>query len=1099
MTRPNWNCLTPAELEAYADGGPLSDSAAEHVRRCETCQSAVSAIRENNTFLRDFSPQLRRAATVLEGERMPPDAVPGLHLIREAHRGGQGVVYEAIQQSTGQKVAVKVLREGLFASPRERARFEREAAALARFDHPGIVPIRDRGRTANHDYLVMRFVDGAPLDQWLATQGLLPGPDREGSGETRGLPRLASGRARLERIARVFIDICDAVHAAHQRGVIHRDLKPGNILVDSAGRPHVLDFGLAKLADEADEPQDATRIATQTGHFVGSLPWASPEQAAGAHADIDVRTDVYALGVMLFHALTGRFPYDVSGSIRAVLENILTAQPPRPASLVRGLESDLETIVLKSLAKEKSRRYDSVAALGRDLRHFLAREPIEARRDSLWYVLRKTVQRNRLPIATATLVFLLALFYAVERARYAGSLENALHLANIDRGRSEGRAGGLAVAEPILWREHLTPPARARDAGRSEGTLATFWALWELYSQQPCLAVWDAGYELRSSALSPAGNRLAVVNSAGRLELWIDPISEPDPARIAIELPVEATTAPVFSPDGRFLLIGCADGAIRTWQTGHAAPGPVWCETGRRIEHLAVHPQSGQLATVDADGAVTIRQREPEASSRRLALDAPVTHVQFDPVRPRLAAAAPGTSEIRLISTHDGRTLGTIDISSFTQDAHELDRIGALSFSADGRYLAAACYRFACVWDADSLALLASHWHELPVKTLAFGGSRRWLATAGSEAVRIWSLRDHELLYSFNGHRRTVENVHVTGDAEFLFSCGQDRQIRLWESEPQRAAKRLTPQDQHGVAFSPDGRFLAICGQSDDDSAAVHLIDVASGRELRSRPGVSGRMSSVAFSPDGRHLAAAAYDSPVLRIYDRQHASHEDLVLPSSGCSSLAFSPDGLQLVAADNHSGALFMIDIAERRIDSLESHARSRIPSVAFSPSSRCFAWGGYDGSICLQYGSTGDRRCIADAHAGPVRAVRFSPDGKLLASAGDDGAIRLWNPDGGRPRATLLAHHGAVYALSFAPDGLVLASGGHDAVIRLWDVRTARPLATLPSEHNVISCLDFSPDGLWLAVGAFGGPAMLWNLEYYVPHIDRNGPFHAARMRR
>ena len=190
--------------------------------------------------------------------------------------------------------------------------------------------------------------------------------------------------------------------------MIHRDLKPGNIRVDEHGQPHILDFGLAKVsAGDTSGPEQPVAV-TVTGHFIGSLPWASPEQVEGPAHRVDIRTDVYSLGVILFHMLTGRFPYDVAGNMRDVVDNILTVESPKPSVIRRQINDEVDTIVLKCLAKEPERRYQSAGELARDVQRYLAGDPIEAKHDSSWYMLRKGLRRHVVPVAFASLVLLFA-------------------------------------------------------------------------------------------------------------------------------------------------------------------------------------------------------------------------------------------------------------------------------------------------------------------------------------------------------------------------------------------------------------------------------------------------------------------------------------------------------------------------------------------------------------------------------------------------------------------------------------------------------------------------------------------------------------------
>lgn len=317
-----------------------------------------------------------RQGAVLFADDLPPEnAFPNYEVIREIHRGGQGVVYQAIQKTTKRKVAIKVLHGGPFTGAHGRARFEREVQVLGQLNHPNIVRIHDSGITTDGGFFyVMDYISGRTLDEVISDRKL-----------------------SVDEIITLFTKICDAVNAAHLKGVIHRDLKPANVRVDANGEPIVVDFGLAKISgpDAIDSGHKTPQLMTLTGQFIGSLPWASPEQAEGVPGNIDVRTDVYSLGVMLYQMLTGQFPYRVVGAMRDVLDNILRAEPARPSTIRRQVNDEVETIVLKCLSKERERRYQSAGELARDLRRYVAGQPIEAKRDSAGYVIAKTLARYR--------------------------------------------------------------------------------------------------------------------------------------------------------------------------------------------------------------------------------------------------------------------------------------------------------------------------------------------------------------------------------------------------------------------------------------------------------------------------------------------------------------------------------------------------------------------------------------------------------------------------------------------------------------------------------------------------------------------------------
>ncbi|MAO20793.1 MAG: hypothetical protein CMJ35_11960 [Phycisphaerae bacterium] len=376
--------LSIGELERLRADEPADERSNEralddlraHMESCATCKGRLNELDQ----LDAFAEQVRELASPEQPAQDGALQIPGYELSHEIHRGGQGIVFAATQVSTGRQVAVKVLLHGVLASQKQRMRFEREVDYAARINHPNVVAIIDRGTTRDdRGFFVMELIDGPTLDGYLETH-----------------------RPTLEQRLRLFTEICDGVQAAHQRGVLHRDLKPGNILIDQSGRAKVLDFGLAK-----DDLADSVTIArTVAGEFMGTLAYASPEQLRANPDAIDSRADVYALGVILYEMVTGVLPHDMTGPIDTVIRRVLEQPPKRPSAIVPKLDPDLDTVILHAIEHDPDRRYRSVDSFRADVLAVLEHRPIMARRSSAAYQLRKFAGRHRVGVLLSSVVML---------------------------------------------------------------------------------------------------------------------------------------------------------------------------------------------------------------------------------------------------------------------------------------------------------------------------------------------------------------------------------------------------------------------------------------------------------------------------------------------------------------------------------------------------------------------------------------------------------------------------------------------------------------------------------------------------------------------
>jgi len=431
-------CPDIDEFERYLANGRDDSSAsglAAHLAACSECSSRLAELEKNREIEKPVQALLAgrmAAVAALPGE------IGGYRIVRELGRGGMGIVYEAEQQRPRRRAALKVLSPGCLSSAALR-RFEHEAQILARLQHACIAHIYEAG-VANlggvqRPFFAMEYVEGEPLTR---------------HAEARRL----STRRRLELMAQV----CEAVHYAHQKGVIHRDLKPANVLVDPGGRPRVLDFGVARVSDS---DLQTTTLQTDVSQLIGTIPYMSPEQACGDPHELDTRSDVYALGVLMYELLAGRIPYELRGRTIPDALRVIREQNPTPLSsaaggtgggtgvpareLARELRGDIETIVAKALEKDKARRYQSAAELAADIRRYLAREPIAARPAGTWYQLGKFAQRNRALVASIAISFVALAGAATAAIRQAV-------VATRERDAAERRlAYARQAANFVLW------------------------------------------------------------------------------------------------------------------------------------------------------------------------------------------------------------------------------------------------------------------------------------------------------------------------------------------------------------------------------------------------------------------------------------------------------------------------------------------------------------------------------------------------------------------------------------------------------------------------------------------------------------------------
>jgi WD40 repeat protein/serine/threonine protein kinase len=1021
-----------AERSAYLDAACANDSALR-----ARVEELLKAQDEIGDFLE--SPPVAYKVTVDRAPQMEGSGTVIGHyeLLELTGEGGMGLVYLAEQKEpVRRRVAFKIIKPGMD-SRQVIARFEAERQALAVLDHPNIAKVFDAGTTeTGRPYFVMEYVRGMSINRYCDENKLT-----------------------IEQRLRLFEQVCEAVQHAHQKGIIHRDLKPSNILVSIQGDravPKIIDFGIAKAITQ---PLTDKTFVTLQCHLLGTPEYMSPEQVDLATQDIDTRSDIYSLGVVLYELLAGVLPFENEvfecAGLAEIQQTIREMEPTSPSlrltglgeqakaiaarrgtqvlPLARRLHRELEWIPLKAMRKDRCRRYRSASEMADDVRNYLSGLPLLAGPETTIYRVQKFVRKHAGSVMTVALVvavIVLGLVVSIWQATVATNARNeALHAT-----AEKDRQAQIAVKERdnalVAQQQALTARERAVTAQQQA----------EEQRQRAEASEEEARRLLYAANMNLVQHAWEQNNMGLFRQLLEETATYPDRGfewyyrqrQAHLETRTfhghsERIGSVAFSPDGRWIVTGSTDGTAKVWEVN----------SGKKL--ITLHYAAGASA------------------------------VAFSPNGQRIIT--PGwNGTAKIWEAASGKELLSIQ-------GHR-PRILSVAFSPDGhRIVTSGIEKIARVWEAESgKELLVLQGHHSPISSVAFSpDGQRIVSGSYDGTVEVWKATDGKELFTLQGHSEQIYSAKFSPDGQNIVTGSLDGTAKVLDANSGREllcfkgdGSKIT-----SVAFSPDSRRI-VAGHGD---GMVSIWEVATGKEMLTLQGHSHAVLSAAFSPDGQQVVTGSQDTTT-KIWDLA-VDKKQLSLRghSKRLTPIAFSADG-RLVATGSADQTTKIWDVVSgEELLTLKGH-RGTIYGVAFSPDSRRIITGSQDGSAKIWEVASGKELLSIQGRRPAITSVAFSPDGQRVVTSGGPGMVKVWEAISGKELLALQGHNSPVLSIAFSPNGRQIVTGSGDATAKIWETETGKELLTLKGHRKAIGCVAFSADGRLVATGSVDQTTKIWD---------------------